>query len=60
MPGVYIVFHNTAEFRHIEIIEQNDDIAVVSGIQAGDELILLGKENIFDGESLEGYMALPE
>lgn len=60
VPGVYIVFHNTAEFRHIEIIEQNDDIAVVSGIQAGDELILLGKENIFDGESLEGYMALPE
>ena len=60
VPGVYKVFQQTAEFVHIEIIEQNDDIAVVSGLDAGDEVILLGKENIFDGESLKTYTLLPE
>lgn len=60
LPGVYVVSNGKAEFHHITIIDQNEDFAIVDGIFSGSEVIVLGKENIFDGEDLSHYKKLPE
>jgi len=57
---VYTVFNGHAVFTHINIIEENEEIALVSGIEEGTPVIVLGKENIFDGEDLANYKELPE
>nr|MDD3720574.1 efflux RND transporter periplasmic adaptor subunit [Candidatus Gracilibacteria bacterium] len=68
IPGVYVLkaeylptdksesgYKNfkTIEFRQIKIIKQNDEFSLVDGLKVGEEIITDGKENLFDGESLE-------
>ena len=60
LPGVYVVTNGKATFKHVKIIDQNEDFAIVEGIFSKTEVIVLGKENIFDGEDLSQYKKLPE
>lgn len=60
MPWVYVITNNKVMYKHIEIIDQNQDFAIIKWIPANSEIIVLWKENISDGESLEGYTKLPE
>ncbi len=60
LPGVYVVNSGKATFKHINIIDQNEDFAIVEWIFSNTEIIVLGKENIFDGEDLSQYKKLPE
>ena len=60
LPGVYIVTNGKAVFKHITIIDQNEDFAIIEGILPKLEVIVLGKENIFDGEDISQYKKLPE
>ncbi len=60
LPWVYIINNWKAEFQHITIIDQNEDFAIVEGLSEKSEIIVLWKENIFDGEDVSNYKKLPE
>lgn len=60
IPGVYLIVNKKILFTHIEIIDQNEDVAIVKWVPVGSNVIVLWKENMFDGEDVTNYKKLPE
>ncbi len=60
IPGVYLIVNKKILFTHIEIIDQNEDVAIIKWVPVGSNVIVLWKENMFDGEDVTNYKKLPE
>ncbi|MCD5385087.1 efflux RND transporter periplasmic adaptor subunit [Candidatus Gracilibacteria bacterium] len=53
VPGVFIIDNGIIKFKNIKIINQNDKFSEVEGLKVGDEIIIKGKENLYDNQKLK-------